>query len=182
MERLSASEDGRVAFRMKRPLPDGRTHLVFTPVELLRKLAALVPPPRSNLVRFHGVFAPGSKLRPFLLRQAPIASATLSTAVEATELAPSEPPSGQPKRTKESSKREAPPRGAKGDGPLDWADLLRRTFAIDVLRCDKCGERRRVLAHVTGKGAKAILEHLGLPSKPLSLAPATGPPTSAWMN
>jgi hypothetical protein len=49
---------------------------------------------------------------------------------------------------------------------LHWADLLRRTFAIEVLRCGRCGGKRRVLAHVTGAGAKAILEHLGLPSRP----------------
>ncbi|MFN0062072.1 MAG: alpha/beta fold hydrolase [Myxococcaceae bacterium] len=29
-----------------------------------------------------------------------------------------------------------------------------RTFALDVLQCTGCGQRRRVLAHVTGKGAK----------------------------
>jgi Putative transposase len=55
---------------MKRPLPDGTTHLFFTGLELLRRVASLVPPPRSNLTRFHGVFAPGAKLRPFLLPQA----------------------------------------------------------------------------------------------------------------
>ena len=27
-------------------------------------------PPRANLTRFHGVFAPGAKVRPFLLPQA----------------------------------------------------------------------------------------------------------------
>ncbi|WNG42150.1 hypothetical protein F0U61_26610 [Archangium violaceum] len=33
-------------------------------------MASLVPPPRANLTRFHGVFAPGAKVRPFLLPQA----------------------------------------------------------------------------------------------------------------
>jgi hypothetical protein len=37
---------------------------------LLRRVASLVPPPRANLTRFHGVFAPGAKLRPFLVPQA----------------------------------------------------------------------------------------------------------------
>ncbi|WP_244239491.1 transposase [Corallococcus carmarthensis] len=55
---------------MKRPLPAGTTHLFFTGLELLRRVASLIPPPRSNLTRFHGVFAPGAKLRPFLLPQA----------------------------------------------------------------------------------------------------------------
>ncbi|PTL75153.1 hypothetical protein DAT35_56155 [Vitiosangium sp. GDMCC 1.1324] len=41
----------------------------FTGLELLRRLASLVPPPRANLTRFHGVFAPGAKVRPFLLPQ-----------------------------------------------------------------------------------------------------------------
>ena len=30
LERLSRAEDGRIAYRMKRPLPDGTTHLLFT--------------------------------------------------------------------------------------------------------------------------------------------------------
>ncbi|WP_186817733.1 transposase [Myxococcus virescens] len=55
---------------MKRPLPDGTTHLLFTGQELLRRVASLVPPPRANLTRFHGVFVPGARLRPFLVPQA----------------------------------------------------------------------------------------------------------------
>ncbi|WNG16864.1 hypothetical protein F0U63_20990 [Cystobacter fuscus] len=52
---------------MKRPLPDGTTHLLFTGLELLRRVASLVPPPRVNLTRFHGVFAPGA-IRPAPVR------------------------------------------------------------------------------------------------------------------
>ena len=33
---------------------DGTTHVVFEPLELLEELAALVPPPRFHLVRYHG--------------------------------------------------------------------------------------------------------------------------------
>ena len=41
-------------------LADGTQVLVLEPCDLLRKLAALVPPPRAHLVRYHGVFAPAS--------------------------------------------------------------------------------------------------------------------------
>ena len=41
LERLSRAEDGRITYRMKRPLPDGTTHLFFTGLELLRRLASL---------------------------------------------------------------------------------------------------------------------------------------------
>jgi len=34
LERLSRAEDGRIAYRMKRPLPDGTTHLLFTGLTL----------------------------------------------------------------------------------------------------------------------------------------------------
>nr|WP_253894900.1 transposase [Corallococcus exercitus] len=60
LERLSRAQDGRIAWRMKRPLPDGTTHLLFTGLELLQRVASLVPAPRTNLTRFHGVFAPGA--------------------------------------------------------------------------------------------------------------------------
>ena len=39
---------------------DGTCQILLSPQELLEKLAALVPPPRLNLVRYHGVLAPAS--------------------------------------------------------------------------------------------------------------------------
>ncbi|WP_158621697.1 transposase [Corallococcus aberystwythensis] len=154
LERLSRAEDGRIAYRMKRPLPDGTTHLLFTGLELLRRVASLVPPPRTNLTRFHGVFAPGAQLRPFLVPQA--------GAEEASE-AP------QAAVRKERMKQRTP--------RVDWAELLRRTFDLDVFVCVRCGGRRRVLASVQGGGGvRAILEHLGLGPAGARLAPARGPP------
>jgi hypothetical protein len=62
-ERLSALPDGRLSYRLKRPLDDGRATLLLEPTELLRRLATLVPPPRAHLSRYHGVFAPASRWR-----------------------------------------------------------------------------------------------------------------------
>jgi hypothetical protein len=62
---------------------------------------------------------------------------------------------------------------------VDWAELLRRT--LDVFACAGCGGRRRVLAYVTApSGVRAIVDHLGLPSRPAKRAPAQGPPQQAW--
>jgi len=47
----------------KTPYRDGTTHVIFEPLDFIAKLAALVPPPRANLTRFHGVFAPNSRYR-----------------------------------------------------------------------------------------------------------------------
>ena len=59
---------------------------------------------------------------------------------------------------------------------LPWAELLRRTFQVDVLTCSECGGRRQVIAYITEPPVvRAILNHLGLPSRALPLAPARDP-------
>ena len=62
-DRLSLDESGNIIYKLKRPYDNGTTHLRFTPEEFLEKLIALVPPPRSNLTRYHGVLGPHAKLR-----------------------------------------------------------------------------------------------------------------------
>ena len=49
---------GHVRYRLKTPYRDGITHIVLEPLDMMARLAALVPPPRLHLTRFHGVFAP----------------------------------------------------------------------------------------------------------------------------
>ncbi len=62
-KRLSLTANGNVRYRLKTPYRDGTTHVIFDPLDFIARLAALVPIPRVNLTRFHGVFAPNSKHR-----------------------------------------------------------------------------------------------------------------------
>jgi len=48
-DRLSLLPDGRLLYRLKHRWRDGTTHVVYEPLELIERLAALVPPPRFNL-------------------------------------------------------------------------------------------------------------------------------------
>jgi Putative transposase len=61
--RLSRVSDDLLSFKLKTPWSDGTTHLLLSPMELIEKIAALVPPPRVNLIRYHGVLAPHAKHR-----------------------------------------------------------------------------------------------------------------------
>ncbi len=63
VERLTLTLQGQVRYRLKTPYRDGTTHVVFEPLDFLARLAALVPPPRVHLTRYHGVFAPHAALR-----------------------------------------------------------------------------------------------------------------------
>jgi len=49
--------------RLKRPFHDGTTEFLFEPLDFLARLAALVPRPRSHLLRYHGVLAPNARHR-----------------------------------------------------------------------------------------------------------------------
>jgi hypothetical protein len=63
-ERLTwGGSDQPVRYRLRKPLPTGQTELTLTPLELLDRLAALVPPPRRHRHHYAGVFAPHASLR-----------------------------------------------------------------------------------------------------------------------
>lgn len=58
-----------------------------------------------------------------------------------------------------------------------WAELMRRVFDLDVLKCDRCGGRMRILAAINPPDAiRKILECLGLPSRPPPIARALPDP------
>jgi hypothetical protein len=61
--RLSLSATGKVVYTLKTPYRDGTTQVAFEPVDFIARLAALVPKPRVNLTRYHGVLAPNHRLR-----------------------------------------------------------------------------------------------------------------------
>jgi hypothetical protein len=149
-ERLAWTAEGQIAYRRKRPWPDGRTHLVLPPVTFLRRLCGTTPPPRRHLVRDAGVFGPAYRQRAKLRALVP---------------APAAEPSGA-----------SAPCGTHRSGRVPWAALLRRVFAADVLACP-CGGRRRVVAVVVDSAlARALLAALGLPCTPATFAPARAPP------
>jgi Putative transposase len=63
LERLEQLPDGQIVYRFPKPQPDGTTQVRLTPLELIERLAALIPPPRIHRHRYHGVLAPNSPQR-----------------------------------------------------------------------------------------------------------------------
>jgi hypothetical protein len=62
---------------------------------------------------------------------------------------------------------------------LPWADLLRRTFGIDVLVCPQCAGPRRVLAAIHDPAAIArVLGALGLTAAGADQAGCRAPPAA----
>jgi hypothetical protein len=67
LERLEQDANGDRIYRFTRPWSDGTTGIKLAPLELLEKLAAIVPLPPAHLVRYAGCLAPHSKLRPAII-------------------------------------------------------------------------------------------------------------------
>lgn len=144
--------EGLVRIALKRAFSDGTTAIDMDPLSLLSRLAASVPAPRAHTVKYAGVLAAASKLRARLVPRPKTSEAD----------APEE--------------EEKPPTRA-GSSYRPWAELLKRTFEVDVLHCDRCQGRMRLVALVLeDKGIARFLRALGEATSLPPRAPARGPP------
>ena len=141
-KRLSIALQGRVRYQLKTPWRNGTTHVEWDPVDFIAKLAALVPPPRAHLTRFHGVFAPNAALRAQLTPSG--RGRRHDAAVEPADASANDEP-----RSPEQKRR-----------AMSWAQRLKRVFSIDVTTCAHCGGAVRIVASIEEPTAiRAILAH-----------------------
>jgi hypothetical protein len=136
-KRFSLTPGGNVRYQLKTPYRDGTTHVIFEPLDFIARLAALIPRPRANLTRFHGVFAPNSKHR-----------ALITPAKR-----------GKGNKHQENSKTDdCTP--AKRHAAMTWAQRLKRVFNIDITTCEACGGTVKVIpkafAALTGQALASI--------------------------
>ena len=133
--------------------------MIFEPLDFIARLAALVPRPRVNLTRFHGVFAPNSQHR-----------ALITPAGRGT---------GQKHKVTEQEETRTP---AERHAAMTWAQRLKRVFSIDIETCQACGGAVKImpkaLAALAGQ-ALACIEDPGVIRRILDhldrLAPTTEP-------
>jgi hypothetical protein len=156
----TGAADGRIVVELRKAWRDGTTLVLFEPIELLEKLAALTPRPETHLLLYHGVLAPHAAWRRQVARF------------------------GEPKREDPAAHA---PHDRCENRPRDrtWATLMGRAFGIDVLACPRCGGRLRLIATIEDPTVvRKILAHLGLappqrsssPSPPLDGPGAAAPP------
>jgi len=136
-KRLSITRNGRVRYELKTPWRNGTTHVIFEPLDFISRLVALVPRPRVNLTRFHGVFAPNSKYRSRVT------------------------PARRGKRKKRYQANDIDQTHAEKRASMTWAKRLKRVFNLDVETCDKCGGDVRIIASIEDPVViQKILAHL----------------------
>jgi len=196
LERLSILPDGRVAYRLRKSRKNGATHLVMTPVQLLAKLAALIPPPRFPLTRFAGVLAPNSTWRASVVPDATHSHATtrpkkkaakkseaaaanpspLLAEAETTEARTSLGAEPQPPAQRSSRRGEHATEDAQepASGPRNRTGIAPEVYArIDWASLLK---RTYIICDVNERATIVeILSHLGLPFDAPKLARARDP-------
>jgi hypothetical protein len=154
-----------VLYTLKTPYRDGTTRVAFEPVDFIARLAALVPKPRVNLTRYHGVLAPNHRWR------GEITPARRGKALKKAANA-------EPRTPVECHAARACP-ALSG---MTWAQRLKRVFNIDIGVCGHCGGAVRVIACIEDQEAiDRILTHLrqkeqNTPIRPLLVPPTRAPP------
>ncbi len=137
-KRLALTSHGNIRYQLKTPYRDGTTHVFFEPLDFIARLAALVPKPRVNLTRFHGVFAPNSKHR------APVTPARRGK--------------GNKTKTLDEPQAQTP---AACHAAMTWVQRLKRVFNIDIEICGECGGPAKVIACIEDPAViEKILTHL----------------------
>jgi ribosomal protein S27E len=160
--RLSQSSTGKVVYTLKTPYRDGTTQVAFEPVDFIARLAALVPKPRVNLTRYHGVLAPNHRWRGLVT------------------------PAKRGKGAKRLPNKEvASP--AERHAAMTWAQRLKRVFSVDIEVCGRCGGSVRVIACIEDQDIiDRILAHLSnkkstSPARPLLTPPPRAPPETSHL-
>ncbi len=147
-ERLTLNSAGDVVLQLKSPYQDGTTHIVMSPLEFMQRLAALVPRPRLNLIRYHGVLAPNAKWRAEIVPGRALSANDTSADLD-----------GAPHHS--------------ASARMSWARLLKRVFDIDLEHCPHCGGTLKIIAVIEGPAVIAkLLAHLGLPTRAPPRSPA----------
>jgi len=153
-ERLRLRSDGRIALELKTAWHDGTRELVFEPLELLERLAAMTPRPETNLLICHGLLAARARWRARVVAYGRVAP-------EPTALAP--PLVAGAEGTKAKT----------GSPGWTWAALMHRAFALDVLACANCGGRLRLIATLHDPVViRKLLAHLNMARSGPSPGPA----------
>ena len=125
LERLRELDAEHLLYAHTKPGPGDTGPLVLTPLELIDRIVALVPPPRIHRHRCYGVLALHSPLRTAVTALA-VAAATTPPAP------PPDPPAAEP------AHRHA--------ARYAWALLLARIYELFPLVCPTCGGRMRSIA------------------------------------
>jgi hypothetical protein len=137
VDRMALTASGQVRYTLKTPYRDGTTHIVLEPLDLMARLAALVPLPRMHLTRYHGVFAPHSKLR--------------------AAVTPAHRGKGKQPLAEEGTEPPATPRHVA----MNWARRLKRVFGVQIEACARCGGKLAIIASIEEPAVIAkILAHL----------------------
>ena len=153
--RLSLSSTGKVVYTLKTPYRDGTTQVAFEPVDFVARLAALIPKPRVNLTRYHGVLAPNHRWRGLVT------------------------PAKRGKGVKSISNAEIRST-AERHAAMTWAQRLKRVFNIDIEVCARCGGSVRVIACIEDQDViDRILAHLHAKEQNTPTLPHLAPPTRA---
>jgi len=137
-------------------------------VEFVRRLAALIPPPRKHVVRYYGALGPCSPLRGAVnaATRGKATSAELEAGYGFTAAARAA------REVRKAAKK------AASAALRSWAACVRKVFEVDPVRCVKCGGEMKLVAVILDDGElDRILANQGWPVEFPKTKPSRSPPS-----
>ena len=174
------AESDTVVYTLTKPDPQGRLALSLHPLQLIDRLARLVPPPRVHRHRYAGVLAPNSSLRSLVVASAGPPAVLAERLAEAAQKMDIENNNGQEQKsdaTLEPHVRDPEPAFPSRASRLAWAMLIARIYEVLPLVCPRCSNPLKVISFITQQPViERILTHLDEPVEPPPVAPARDVP------
>ena len=143
-------KDGNILYELKTSY-DGATHVLLSPLEFIEKLSSIIPPSYKHQVNYYGCLSSHSKLRALVL-------GAHGEELCEDDVLPRQDVEGNIQAGLEQKKKSK---------YIPWAELLKRTFGIDLTVCPCCQGRLRIISVIIQQeAAQKILSLMGLHTWP----------------
>ena len=123
-DRLQCLDNGKFYYQFKRTWSNGAQGITFEGIDLIERLAALIPFPYKNLTRYHGVFAPRSRFKKFMKGRRGVVAQLI-----------------EDERKCSLHKRRV--------YYTLWHELMKKVFNVDVLGCSFCGSGMTIVSCIS---------------------------------
>lgn len=163
LSRLHKDENGTIIYRLPDKEIYDQSFIPLKPLELIQKVAEIIPPPYVHRHVYYGVLAPNAKLRKRVVLTAGSDDAG-SNVMNDSMNKMNTTPNTERNESKDNNEKTS---ATKKRACSLWAIMIARIFEVMPLICTRCGKPMKIISFLTEKDTiEHILNHIGEPSIP----------------
>ena len=163
LSRLHKDDNGNIIYRIPEKEIYDQSFILLKPLDLIHKIAEIIPQPYVHRHVYYGVLAPNSKLRKKVVLSACADGAVAGKMEDANKNLMNR-ISKEDNAYKTDNEKSL---NAKKKSCCIWAILIARIYEVMPLVCTRCGSVMEIISFITEKESiEQILNHIGEPANP----------------